>query len=131
MAGDVRFIRVNGRVVPIKGKGGPSKAQRQKNYNKYGDGANQASRIDAKYDAKASKGTTAYGVASVAGLGAALFAKNKFVKAGGAALALGAAALGHRKAKKQRSKVESSRQKEYVKTFGTDSDGNRPQKRKK
>lgn len=127
---NVRFIRVNGRVIPIKSKD-PSKAQLKKNYNKYGDGANQASRIDEKYEKKAKKGTGAHSAVAVAGLaGAYLGRKNKFAVAAGIGATFAAGIMAKRKQNQNRMKHEASRQREYVKTFGVDSEGNRPTKRR-
>lgn len=124
----VRFIRVRGRVVPIKDKD-PSAGTRSKNYKKYGDGGRQSSRIDDKYEKKARKGTMGYELAAVGGIGTALFTKGKTAMiAGGVGLA--AAALGVLKYRKNAKKSAISKEREYVRTFGTDSNGKKPSKNK-
>jgi hypothetical protein len=139
--GKTRFIRVKGRVVPIKAKDakGPSAAQRKKNYSKYGDGANQASRIDQKYEKKAKKAGEKGGYAALAG-GAGAFAAHKLGKgskagklgvAAGLGLAVAGIISGHVAAKRSREKNAVSREKDYVKAFGTTSDGSKPSKTRK
>lgn len=128
----VRFIRVNGRIVPIKDKS-PSAAQMKKNYDKHGDGANQAARIDSKYEMKSQKGTGAYVVpslAGIAGVGAGVMLKNKFLAGAGLGLALGSGIAANIKIKKNAKRLEKARQREYVRTFGMDSEGNKPSRSK-
>lgn len=130
-AGKTRFIRVNGRIVPIKDKD-PSKSKMKKNYKKYGDGANQASRIDAKYAAKkynASGAAKAVGFGSAMAAGGALLTRGKTSLKFALAAATGVVAanvLANRAGKK----YDVQREREYVRTFGMDSQGNRPKKNK-
>ena len=126
----VRFIRVNGRIVPIKEKD-PTKKQLAKNYNKYGDGANQASRIDDKYNKKATKAGTAGGVVGAAGLIGAALGKNKKFKIAAAAIGVGGILYGNFKASRVKEKTAVSREKEYIKAFGMTSAGVRPSATKK
>lgn len=131
--GETRFIRKNGKVIPIKAKD-PSKRQMDRNYRKYGDGANQAARIDAKYDRRASNAAKKEGLFAATGLGAAFgfahFGKNKLAIASGAA-GLVAAALGHRKQSKQRKRDMVAKENEYVATFGMGTEGRYPKKTRK
>lgn len=128
MSNGVKFIRVNGRVVPIKDKG-PTKKQIEKNYKKHGDGARQASAIDEKYNKKASKG-----VNGLAGAGVASAAAGYFVggKKGMVLGALGAAALllANRKKRKNEKNLNYLKEKEYVRKLGMTSEGQRPSKNK-
>jgi hypothetical protein len=131
----VRFIKVKGRIVPIDANKykGPSKAQKMKNYEKYGDGANQAARIDAKYAEKGfntSKTAKAFTAVGLAGFGLGVLTKGKLSAAGfgGGAASFIAASVA---AKKNQKKYDVKREKEYIKTFGTTSDGNKPFKTKK
>lgn len=128
----VRFIRVNGRVVPIKGKNanGPSKAQASKNYKKYGDGANQAARIDAKYTKRAERKGFVGGVVGAAGLIGAVTLKSKKAAALSGLAGLAGIIGGGMAQRGQWKKDQASREKDYVKSFGMTSSGKRPSKNK-
>lgn len=125
-----RFIRKNGKIIPIYAKD-PSRAQMNKNYKKHGDGANQASRIDAKYEKRAvnnkrAKLTGAAAATAFIGGIAADVKGRPLLGASLFALGLGAAIVGHRAQRKQRSKDAGKRENDYVRTFGTGSDGEKP-----
>lgn len=127
----VRFIRVNGRVVPIKDKD-PSAAQRKKNYKKEGDGARQASNIEAKYAAKGyntSKAAKALGFAGVAGVGYSLLTNGKKSAIG---LGVGIASIvgSSIAAKRNQKKYDVQKEREYVRKFGMTSEGKKPKKTK-
>jgi hypothetical protein len=131
----VRFIRVNGRVVPIRDKD-PSRAQMKKNYDKHGDGANQAAAIDAKYrrkhEKKVNRAALPGAIVGAAGvIGALKFKSSKSRIASGlvGAAAIAVSNIKSRSVKKSRSS-EVSREREYVRKFGTTSDGSRPSKNK-
>lgn len=130
---EVRFIRKNGRVIPIRSKD-PSKGQMQKNYKKKGDGANQASIIEEKYEKKARKKGAAGGYVAAAGTLGALAGhvlKSKKTMLASAAIGIVGAIAGHRASSKQRQKDEGSRENSYVKAFGMGSEGQRPFKKRK
>jgi hypothetical protein len=127
----VRFIRVNGRVVPIRDKD-PSKAKQERNYKKRGDAANQAAHIDSKYAAKAFNSSPAarnFSIAGAVGItGGVLAGGKKGLAAGGlGALAVVAGAIAGKRAEKRFAKAK---EREYVRTFGVTSEGKRPMLKK-
>jgi hypothetical protein len=125
---EVRFIRVNGRVVPIKDKG-PSKKKLKSNYARHGDAANQASRIDAKYEKKAQGGKAGLAFAATSGIAATygLIGTNSLkrkVAALGVASVAGIA--GHIRQSRRKKKFAVAKEREYVRAFGVTSDGETP-----
>ena len=132
--GKMRFIRKNGRIIPIK-ENGPSDKQKISNYKKHGDGANQASRIEHKINAKATdKKVIAAGFASIAGLlGSTIAADRGSVKGAiaGSALFLGASIYGHARKRKNLENLQTKKENEYVKAFGVGSDGEKIQEKRK
>ena len=127
---NVRFIRKNGKVIPIKSKD-PSRKTRERNYKKYGDGANQAARIDDKYRKKAQKGTGEFQVGAVAGIlggvGASSLGKGK-LSAALFALGFGSAVAGKRAESRNMKKLQRRKEEDYVRSFGMSTEGQRPQR---
>jgi hypothetical protein len=122
---------VNGKVIPIKDKD-PSSQQIKKNYKKFGDGANQSSRIESKYatkgfnTSKTAKFLSGAGALSMIGGFLTKGKKSGALFGAGFASVVGASIAG----KKNQKKYDVLKEKEYVRTFGTTSDGKRPSKNK-
>lgn len=86
----VRFIRKNGKVIPIKADG--KNPSRKFGIRKYDDGARRQQKIENAYEKKAIKksGSTKWGVAAAAGTVGAIAASEM----GKGRLAIGLAAIG-------------------------------------
>lgn len=131
----MKFIKKNGRIIPINDDAKkPSKKQMDKNYKKYGDGANQSARIMSKYEKKADLIAGKFEKAAIVGiLGGGLSYLYGGKKTGLALMGIGAfsAGVGHSKRADYMKKNESNIESDHVRAFGVGSAGEKVQQMKK